>query len=334
MNVIWIVSDTLRRDHLGCYGNKKIHTPSLDALAAKSVRFNRHYIANFPTMPARADFYTGRWTACFMSWEPIPKGVITLPQLLKDNFHTAAVVDTPYFVPGKQNQNQEMNYDDGFRTFIHVEGQVPTRASPRSSWTRESERLAPRTFTAAMEWLEDHHKEDFFLYIDAWDPHEPWDAPSYYTELYYPDFDGEGEDPVYGYLKDIPGYPEEKVKKAHATYCGEITMLDTWAGRFLKQLEYMGLLDNTAIIFTADHGFYFGEHGIFGKTTRTKPTAATPWYFNPAENQISGRSPYFEEVAGSPLLIYLPGAAPGVSAGLTSAEVAVSRNRPSTWRVG
>ena len=70
MNVIWIVSDTFRRDHLGCYGNNVIRTPSLDALAAKSVRFDRFYAADFPTMPARADHLTGRWTGCFMRWEP------------------------------------------------------------------------------------------------------------------------------------------------------------------------------------------------------------------------------------------------------------------------
>ena len=53
MNVIWVVSDTLRRDHIGAYGNNDIHTPSLDAFADKSVRFDRHYIAGFRTMPTR-----------------------------------------------------------------------------------------------------------------------------------------------------------------------------------------------------------------------------------------------------------------------------------------
>ena len=67
LNMIVIIADTWRADHLGCYGNKTIHTPSLDALATKSVQFDRHYAHNFPTMPARADFYTGRWTSCFMS---------------------------------------------------------------------------------------------------------------------------------------------------------------------------------------------------------------------------------------------------------------------------
>ena len=65
MNVIWIVADTWRQDHIGAYGNKGIHTPSLDALAAKSVRFDNYYAASFPTMPSRADFHTGRWTMSF-----------------------------------------------------------------------------------------------------------------------------------------------------------------------------------------------------------------------------------------------------------------------------
>lgn len=66
MNVIWIVADTFRWDHLGAYGNKTIHTPALDSLAARSTRFDRHYAAAFPTVPARADHHTGRWTMSFM----------------------------------------------------------------------------------------------------------------------------------------------------------------------------------------------------------------------------------------------------------------------------
>lgn len=59
MNVTWIVADTFRQDHLGAYGNIEVRTPSLDALAAKSVRFDRHYASRFPTMPTRADHATG-----------------------------------------------------------------------------------------------------------------------------------------------------------------------------------------------------------------------------------------------------------------------------------
>lgn len=318
MNVIWIVSDTFRRDHLGCYGNKIIHTPSLDALAAKSVRFERYYAASFPTMPTRADHFTGRWTGCFMRWEPLPRGQVTLAQILRRNgFHTAAVVDTPFYLRGS------MNYDRGFRSFIEVLGQEywlrAVGDDIRQAWRFESDRFAPQTFTKAMGWLEQHYKEDFFLYIDAWDPHEPWDAPNYYTELYWPGYDGELIDPLYSYWQDVPGFTEEKVKKAHACYCGELTMVDTWAGYFLRQVENMGLMEKTAIIFTTDHGFYFGEHGgLFGKMTRAKPSAVPYW----EEIGRAGgwtRSPLYEEAIACPLLIYLPGVQPGVCHGLTSA---------------
>ena len=93
MNVIWVVSDTFRRDHIGAYGNNEIHTPSLDTLAAKSVRFDGHYSGGFPTMPTRADHATGRWTMSFMGWEPLPTGVTTLAEILAS--HTASTPPRP-----------------------------------------------------------------------------------------------------------------------------------------------------------------------------------------------------------------------------------------------
>jgi hypothetical protein len=69
MNVIWIVADTFRRDHLG--ENRAIRTPALDALAARAVRFDRHYVVGFPTMPARPDHATGRWTLSFNPDDPV-----------------------------------------------------------------------------------------------------------------------------------------------------------------------------------------------------------------------------------------------------------------------
>jgi arylsulfatase A-like enzyme len=319
MNVIWITADTFRKDHLGCYGNDRIQTPSLDAFANKAVRFDRHYAAAFPTMPARADFYTGRWTGTSMGWEPIPMHQKTLPQLLRKNFHTAAVVDTPFYT------RNSMNYDMGFRSFIEVPGQLGALgyvSDERSAWQKESDRFAPQTFTRAAEWLELHHKEDFFLYVDAWDPHEPWDAPDHYTERYWPGYDGERIDPPYAHWQDVPGMTEETVRKAHACYCGEITMVDTWFGHFLRQVENMGLMDNTVIVFTTDHGFYFGEHGgLFGKTFGYPKTTAklTPRYQDDEENWLWGRSPLFEELIACPLMVYSPEIAAGSYSGLTSA---------------
>ena len=326
MNVIWIVSDTFRRDHIGAYGNPTIRTPSLDALAAKAVRFDSHYSAAFPTMPTRADHQTGRWTMSFMGWEPLPSGVSTLAEILaKHGFHTAASVDTPYYL------REGMNYDRGFQSFFMNTGQdtlwslIPEPGyhheslDVRAAWRNEADRNAPKTFMAAMRWLERHYKEDFFLYVDTWDPHEPWDAPPYYTELYLPEYDGELVLPLYGNWHDVPGYSEEQLRKGHATYCGEITMVDTWVGFLLRSVDNMGLADRTVVIFTTDHGFYFGEHGgLFGKMSSDKyPDGTLRPYDEPGSRW--SYSPLYEEIVHLPLLIRAPGIPAGAYRGMSSA---------------
>jgi arylsulfatase A-like enzyme len=316
MNVIWVVSDTLRRDHVGAYGNKNIHTPSIDAFAQKSTRFDRHYIAGFPTMPTRADYMTGRWTMTYMLWEPLFKGEITLAQRLsKQGVKTLGFVDTPFFV------RNEMNYDRGFSTFEEIPGQFSRIMSQKDAVDITSLKIpemdccAPKTFMKAMQWLENHHHEKpFFLYLDTWDPHEPWNAPWYYTELYWPGYDGQQVRPLYDYWPNNPNYTEEKIKRAHAAYCGEVTMVDAWFGHFMRQVENMGLLEDTLVIFTSDHGYQFGEHGgYFGKMimARDKSGKEIPG--------IWGHSLHYEEVAAIPLLVYVPGVKPGAYSGLTSA---------------
>ena len=326
MNVIWIVSDTFRRDHVGSYGNRWIHTPSIDTLAAGAVRFDSHYSAGFPTMPTRADHQTGRWTMSFMGWQPLPTGVTTLAEILAGHgMHTAASVDTPYYL------RDGMNYDRGFQSFFMNVGQdtlwslIPEPGyhhealDVRAAWRSESDRNAPKTFRSAIQWLERHYKEDFFLYVDTWDPHEPWDAPSYYTELYLPEYDGELVLPLYGNWHDVPGYEEAQMRKGHATYCGEITMVDTWLGFLLKSVENMGLADKTVVIFTTDHGFYFGEHGgLFGKMSSDKYPDGTLRPYDEPGSQWS-YSPLFEEIVHLPLVIRSPGITPGAYGGLSSA---------------
>ena len=275
-------------------------------------------------MPTRADHATGRWTMSFMGWEPLPEDEVTLAQILVENgYHTAAAIDTPFYIRG------EMNYDRGYQTFFFHPGQEgsPTRVQQvgnhesrdiRDRWRLEQDLNAPQTFANAMNWLETHYKEDFFLYMDTWDPHEPWEAPPYYSELYWPGYDGEIIQPIYGHWQDEPGFSAERVKKANATYCGEITMVDTWVGYFLRRVENMGLMDKTAIIFTSDHGFYFGEHGgKFGKMSFDKRDGGGLYRFGDSDARWA-HSPLYEELVKIPLLVYVPGVGPSVYDGMTS----------------
>ncbi|MDP9479479.1 MAG: sulfatase-like hydrolase/transferase [Actinomycetota bacterium] len=117
-NVVVIVADTFRRDHLGAYGNPYIRTPHLDGFARSSVVFDNHVVSSFPTMPARADILTGTFSYAHMGWEPLPRHLMTLPQVLsKAGYLTMGIVDTPFFV------RNGFGYDRGFDDFVWIRGQ-------------------------------------------------------------------------------------------------------------------------------------------------------------------------------------------------------------------
>ena len=122
MNVVFIISDTMRKDYLGCYGNEKIHTPHLDRLAEKSVVFNRAYCTSFPTMPMRADVYTGKFTFTYLGWAPMPADEVILPQVMSNaKYRTMGIVDTPFYV------RRGYGYDRGFHDFRWIRGQGSDR---------------------------------------------------------------------------------------------------------------------------------------------------------------------------------------------------------------
>ena len=112
----------------------------------------------------------------------------------------------------------------------------------------EAEYISPQTYTAAEQWLEyNYDKGQFFLYVDSFDPHEPWDPPAYYVELYDPDYGGEviSHPSFYGFTDDIS---TEILQKSRSLYAGEVTMVDRWMGRLLQKIEDLRLLENTMVV--------------------------------------------------------------------------------------
>ena len=286
-NVILIMNDSFRRDHLGCYGNHWIQTPHLDRFAERAGLFEQCYIASYPTVPNRWDIATGRYGFPFRGWQPLDPGDVTLAQLLAQNgVHSQIIWDTPMLGMGGYN------YTRGFRGVDFVHGQkgdpwitdptLPIRqpAQPhkmkstasmesylRNHYGRKYEReyCVARTVSTAMDWLETNHRhESFFLYIDMWDPHEPFDCPWYDYQLYAdPDYEGDQmQYPQYGrptYM--TPG----EMGNARALYAGQVTLVDRWLGQFLGLAERLGLFEDTLILWTTDHGHLFGEHDLQGK---------------------------------------------------------------------
>jgi len=310
MNFIIVISDTLRRDHLGCYGNEWISTPNMDRLAKESVIFDRAYTGSFPTIPNRRDLFTGRFTFTYSDWAPLPPDEVVLAQVLREaGYTTMFIADTPHLV------KDGFHYDRGFSGWNWIRGQEGDRymtdpievklpCSPEklretaktvtqylrnvSQRQYEEDYFAPRTMSEAGRWLERNYKQEkFLLYVDTFDPHEPWDPPKWYADMYDPGYEGEEliYPPVYGPCNYLTA---AELKHIRALYAGEVTMVDRWLGILLQKVEALGLLENTAIIFTTDHGFYFGEHGLIGKTRML-----------------------YEEVNHIPLMIRMPGKAGG-----------------------
>ena len=127
----------------------------------------------------------------------------------------------------------------------------------------EEDYFTAQVLGTAKRWIEDNvENRPFFLWIDCFDPHEPWDPPRRYADLYCPDHDG--IDYIWPATTTEP-YTERELERIRALYMGEITFLDEWVGRVLATLDQSGIADETVVVFTSDHGTLMGEQGMLRK---------------------------------------------------------------------
>jgi arylsulfatase A-like enzyme len=307
-NVVLVVIDSLRKDHVGAYGNPWIKTPNLDALAKESLRFERAYPESLPTICARRAVHTGMrswpfkdWVApkgediILQGWQPIPEGQAHLAEILKENGYT-----TMFETDTMHQFKPSYNFQRGFDVFDFIRGQTTDNYRPNWTFSRERVRdalmkgnlsamraqmrqywanvegqlvperqseedwFAPRVFTGAMELMEAAKEEKpFFLVVDSYDPHEPWDTPEGYVSLYDDPYDG--EEPYSTIYGSSDYLTERELKRMKARYAAEVTMVDRWLGNFLDKMEELDLSENTLLLLISDHGVAHGEHGYTGK---------------------------------------------------------------------
>ena len=291
MNLIVIVTDTFRADHLGCYGSERASTPNLDRLASEGVVFTSCYADGLPTIPMRRVFHTGNSILPEGEWRPLLPDDITVAEILSERGYTTGLVADCYhmFKPG-------LNFHSGFDSWEWIRGQENDkwRSGPRESidlsryvpdhmrspaWDErliqyllnmqdrkgEEDYICARSCRAAMDWLDHNaHQKPFMLWMELFDPHEPWDPPARLREKYYDDYPA--EEFHFGYGVDKSLVRDEDLPAIRALYAAEIEFLDEWIGKLLDHVEDMGLLDDTAIVFTTDHGTHLGEEGCLQKT--------------------------------------------------------------------
>ncbi|HUW82135.1 MAG TPA: sulfatase [Phycisphaerae bacterium] len=331
MNIILVVIDTLRYDYIAANGNNWIHTPNLDALAERSWCFDNAFAASYPTIPHRTDLLTGLYGGPFHSWRPLPFDVATLPRLLADaGYATQLIHDTPHLVNGGHNfdwpfhawtfirggevdrpwiDDSQMAWPDNWDLdpvfdYVGPLKDVEQRSHVAISYTRANRKRrsyedwnAAQLFLTAARFLRDNARRDnFFLMVDSFDPHEPWDAPPEYVLRYdhTPGYDGRF-DPRSLFSGQAGERPDAAADRLRAFYAAKVTWVDRWFGELLRALEETHLLTNTAIVVTADHGTNVGECGQFGKTFPIKDTEAHVPLMIYVPDGGSGRSDVFAQ---------------------------------------
>ena len=235
-------------------------------------------------------------------WQPPPRGQATLDSLLRRaGYRTALATDNTWLLKpswarfrqgwddvldvqgqeyqrvrgGKRAERIDLEHylvrglrrkdRDRVRTYSGV---VERYLKNQAGREREEDWSSPKVFSAAMDWVDRHNRErptqPFALVVDSYDPHEPWDPPKKYVDLYDdPDYRGrEPISPLYGgddYLS------RREKQRMRALYKAELTMADKWVGARLEKLDALRLMERTVVVFYSDHGHSLSDRGIVGK---------------------------------------------------------------------
>ncbi len=321
-NVVVVLLDSLNRHMVGAYGGDEFETPNLDRFAERSLRFDRHYTGSLPCMPARHDILCGSLDFLWKPWGSIEIWEEPITRRLRSNGVTTMLVsDHPHlFETGGEN------YHTDFGAWEYVRGHEddPWRTVPDPSWVgapavdadpswvarhydisrtwfrSEEDFPGARTMSEAARWLAERAPSDtpFMLFIDEFDPHEPFDVPEPWMSRYDPEWTA----PKIiwpPYLADAVGsgrLSEREARHIRANYGAKLSFIDHWFGKVLDALDTRQLWDDTAVIVCTDHGHYLGEHDIFGKPG----------------------VPVFEPLGHIPLMISWPGVAASTIDALTT----------------
>jgi arylsulfatase A-like enzyme len=327
-NVCVVLLDSLNRHMLGAYGGEEFSTPNLDRFAAeRATRFTNHVTGSLPCMPARHDILCGSLDFLWKPWgsieiweEPITRvlaaqGVTTFlatdhPHLFEtggENFHTD--FGGWEYVRGHEGDLWRTHPDPSWtgapamparsgdwfmRQQFGIEGAERGYDRSRTFFKDEADYPGPRTMTEAARFLKEAapHHDRWFLFVDEFDPHEPFDTPEPWASRYQEQpWDDEWIIwPPYAHGVVTKGAMTEAAgRHIRANYGSKLSMIDHWFGRILSTFDQENLWDDTALIVCTDHGHYLGEmrdgHDIWGKPN----------------------VPHYEPLGHTPLLVYWPG---------------------------
>jgi len=249
--VILISIDTLRPDHLSCYGYQRQTSANIDALARDSVLFERAYASSPWTLPSHVSLLTalhGLNHQVYWVDERMDPSLVTLAEILRQSHYFCQAFTGAGFI------GSSYGFSRGFDSYRGYEGHIV------------HENSAELTAAAVLEWLEGNSDKDFFLFIHTYQTHDPYACPAPYNAAFLEENARWTGIELMKYLGGKAGIfkqlPEDERKNIIDLYDGEILYLDEKLIKPLTaRLRELGIYDQTLIIFTSDHGEEFFEHG-------------------------------------------------------------------------
>ncbi|TWU09822.1 sulfatase [Allorhodopirellula heiligendammensis] len=321
-NVLLIVSDDLRANALGCYGDPLCQTPHIDKLASRGLLFTHSYCQGTWCAPSRTSFMFSRYEG---------RGTQSLGEHFRKNgFYSARVGKIFHMrvpgdiIAGTDGEDIEECWTERFNSQgdeAHTPGdyaclnrnvfttelagrqstKMPHRMFVSVSYQGDgSDQPDHKTATKTIELLREHSAKPFFIAAGFVRPHYPMVAPKQYFDRYrweemrvptqvqndLADIPKLGQTASRSALNGIDQFPDNQ-KRMWAAYYAAITFMDDQVGRILDEVERLGLHENTAVVFTSDHGYHLGDHTFWQKSN------------------------VHEEVIRVPLIISAPGYQPG-----------------------
>lgn len=346
MNVLWIMADQLRWDYLSCYGHPHLHTPNIDKLATKGVKFDRAYVQSPLCGPSRMSAYTGRYTRSHGStWNgfPLRVGEPTLPDHLSDIGVRSVIVGKTHMMPDldgmrrlgidPESENGKRIAQGGFEPFERDDGMHPygpydpdpqyndwlraqgiddengwehranSAAGPNgerlSGWLIETNHLpadipeelseTPYMTRRAMAFMEGAGDQPWMCHLSFIKPHWPYIAPAPYNDMY-------GAEhiipPVRSEAERTEGHPvfqafiNSRISRSFSrdmvreqvvpVYMGLIKQIDDQLGVLFDWMEARGMMEDTMIVMSSDHGDYLGDHWMGEKELFHDQSARVP----------------------------------------------------------
>ena len=267
-NVVLISIDSLRADHLGCYGYARDTSPGVDRIASEGARFEQHIASSTWTLPSHAALFTSlpdSLHGCTDTDRVLAPEAVTLAERFRAaGYETAGFFSGPYLHPA-------FGFGQGFDRYEDCTSYAAlTAGGPPASWANRPDLneaahrdvTGPRVLEAVRRWFGARSRKPFFLFVHLWDVHFDYNPPPPFDKKY--DADYRGKISGRGFLSDPrikPGMNPRDLEHLIALYDGEIAWTDTIVAGLREMLEKGGDLDRTVLAITADHGTEFFEHG-------------------------------------------------------------------------